>query len=670
MSCLDILSDVKHNFNKIIEILEENNKINEIIENHYSILHYICNYADYNNYLKIIKYNPDFNILTNCENKYSCLMLSCMNNNETKFLIIKDMIENRNVNINYFNSENISCLTILYNNLHNNPNNIHIINYILSNNFIISKNNIIDIIDSNNAELLEIFIKYKIDLDIIDNNGRTLLGRACDKHKKSIIKILLKHNVSLIPKNNIKLINIFTEINNKDWSFNYNNIIKIPAIATSKWFDNNLLFHLEDINFIQFEHNKHIKVSYTNDIFDEKNLYFAPNNDSNYTLVKTYVIRLRNPCGAKYGEIKTIFGEIYLESIERNPLELALKSNNIEVFDSLAIQAIIRHKLDSYGKKIIYTELFFFILYLLSVIIHSILQANNNTNKIYFNILTIIFSILFGIKELKQLFPDDIWHKVKNNNKYNNLNLYYKILFHIFFTPICFIIGIFYHYTNIWNWLDTIYIIGSIIAMHYDFNNDISKSRSIISIVSILLWSKLLYYLRCFNHTASFITLLLEALKDMLPFLSVLSIIILAFTHACYIIFQPATFPYLSTSNTYSIDEYKNPLKAIITTYRMLFGDFDYVMFKDTEHYIIANILFIGFTLIVIIVILNLLISLLGNTFERVQKDYKLWRLYEKAGLLSDVDKLFNYNLMIDDSNQRDKKKFPDWLAISVKTTG
>ena len=156
----------------------------------------------------------------------------------------------------------------------------------------------------------------------------------------------------------------------------------------------------------------------------------------------------------------------------------------------------------------------------------------------------------------------------------------------------------------------------------------------------------------------------------MLPFLSVLSIIILAFTHACYIIFQPATFPYLSTSNTYSIDEYKNPIKAIITTYRMLFGDFDYIMFKDTEHYIIANILFIGFTLIVIIVILNLLISLLGNTFERVQEDYKLWRLYEKAGLLSDVDKLFNYNYMIDDSNQRDKKKFPDWLAISVKTTG
>jgi hypothetical protein len=658
-------------FEEIYELVKNGFDINKLDCNNCNIFHYVCSFADFNTYQKFITFDINFSI--NAYNYLSPLMITCYNNNSDSLFIIKDLIINHNQDIYYINLLNKNIFSYIIDNITDNSNsilannNINILNYLLSYKISVFKNDIITLINDNKYDILNSILINNIDyyLNMTDNNNRTLLRYACDNHKFKIISILLKFNFSLINLSISGITNNFSELTNTEWSNEFNNIIKTPSLATSKWFDDILLSKIDNVNFIQFEHNKQLKITYCNGLFDENNISFSSYNDTKFSLVSSYVIRLKNPCGAKFGNIKSVFGNITLNSILRNPLELALIINNTEIFDSLAIQAIIQHKFNNYAKKIIFLELFIFSLFLLSVVYHSILQTNNNNNnnnnKNIFSYSNIIFSILFGIKELKQLFPDDIWNKITSQDKYIELNLLQKIFYTCVLVPIVLIIGFFYHYKNIWNWLDTFYIIGTIIGMNYDLNNNISDSRTIMSIVSIILWCKLLYYLRCFNHTASFITLLVEALKDMTPFLSVLGIIILAFTHASFIIFNPYSLQYDINNN------YKNPFTAIITTYRMLFGDYDYEVFRNNNHYIVSNILFFGFTLIVIIVILNLLISLLGNTFERVHSNYKQWRSLEKTGLISDVDKLFNYNILLDESTNRNSKFFPDWIILATK---
>lgn len=145
------------------------------------------------------------------------------------------------------------------------------------------------------------------------------------------------------------------------------------------------------------------------------------------------------------------------------------------------------------------------------------------------------------------------------------------------------------------------------------------------------MWIKLLYFLRIFKSTGYLIRLIVEVVNDMGIFLLVLLITLTAFGDAMLRLSQSNSFEnqFIKHSpqdepavdeegNTIYPDEYKDLFFfAIAYTYRGILGDFDTEAFGKVATPLVW-ILWTLHMLFNMIVMLNLLISIIGDTYERV----------------------------------------------------
>ena len=83
--------------------------------------------------------------------------------------------------------------------------------------------------------------------------------------------------------------------------------------------------------------------------------------------------------------------------------------------------------------------------------------------------------------------------------------------------------------------------------------------------------------------------------------------------------------------------------QSFIYSYRLANGDFDYGFFADlpTADYYLAWFLFVFGSLFLIIVLLNLLIAIMGDTFGRVLGVIQNMTIQEKVMLVSENENLF-----------------------------
>ena len=63
----------------------------------------------------------------------------------------------------------------------------------------------------------------------------------------------------------------------------------------------------------------------------------------------------------------------------------------------------------------------------------------------------------------------------------------------------------------------------------------------------------------------------------------------------------------------------------------MMLGDFDIEDFTDTSHFSISICLFVVFMYLVNIIMLNLLIAIMGDVFDRMQENSRAMFLYHKT---------------------------------------
>ena len=139
---------------------------------------------------------------------------------------------------------------------------------------------------------------------------------------------------------------------------------------------------------------------------------------------------------------------------------------------------------------------------------------------------------------------------------------------------------------------------------------------SINAISTFGTWILLLSFFRLFRGTGYLITLILEVIQDMRFFVAVITVTLLAFT---------STFFILSTTSETdeSIDLIGlSYLNSASSTYQLLLGQFDTSSF-NAKQLPLTWAFFILATLFLIIVMLNLLISIISDTFARVSSRAK-----------------------------------------------
>lgn len=171
----------------------------------------------------------------------------------------------------------------------------------------------------------------------------------------------------------------------------------------------------------------------------------------------------------------------------------------------------------------------------------------------------------------------------------------------------------------------------------------------------ILMYIKLFYWMRLFKKYAYFITLLSQTISDIKVFLIMLFLVICSFANFFFILNYntPMNDKYLTVKGEEDIDNSfysqdprfyyyvkryvkNNILSSIISVYLTALGDFDTDGLGRGYYRYAAWGAFIVSTFVVLVVFMNLLIAIMGDSFSRIQPIQEQAALYEQLQLIKD----------------------------------
>ena len=178
--------------------------------------------------------------------------------------------------------------------------------------------------------------------------------------------------------------------------------------------------------------------------------------------------------------------------------------------------------------------------------------------------------------------------------------------------------------SSFWNYTDL--LINSLCLMVFilDFLGDRqSLLRPVASSTLIIVWVKLFYYMRAYDSTSQLIRMIIETVKDIRYFLFVLLIGIFGFAGGFYILQFGLAKLQTDSDSTDHLFVGTNPVLAVIYIYQLVMGNFNLGNYPEYENVNTFEFYFIWFLFVVsclflVIVLMNLLIAIMGSTFQKV----------------------------------------------------
>ena len=283
---------------------------------------------------------------------------------------------------------------------------------------------------------------------------------------------------------------------------------------------------------------------------------------------------------------------------------LKLQDSN-KIFDNKKLKILIDYKWKSYVRRYYLKEFLYFIFFFLLYIINFIYIYPNRSNEI--NNSQSIVSIIFDFADLLYFVSYTFveFHQMKTN-----LTGYFQSFWNII--DVLLMIGV-----SLTTILDLIAIFGKEI--------DLFSFKIITSIVLLIFWIRLLSFSKGFQGTGFLVRLVQQVIIDMRYFLIMIFLVMLAFTSSGYML-----------QNDYDSGQFL----VFNMIYRLMLGDYG-----NYDHFVSDNFsipLWIGmifFTIFMSIIMLNLLISIIGSTFDSVLASEKSMRNIEMLGVIYEVDR-------------------------------
>ena len=194
---------------------------------------------------------------------------------------------------------------------------------------------------------------------------------------------------------------------------------------------------------------------------------------------------------------------------------------------------------------------------------------------------------------------------------------------------------------------------------------DADDTNAVAGVAVLLLWVRVFYLLRVFPDTAYLVSMITYIILDMRFFLLALFLAVCAFANAYYILGRN------SEEDNFSGD---NAWQAFIYSYRTGYGDFDVEGFGTRDEILIWIIWFIN-TIIIAIILLNLVIAIMGDTFGRVQETQEATKLKEYASIMRESEFLFTRSsffrktkyIIVIEPNKSDEDDQGDWQGKLIE---
>jgi hypothetical protein len=130
------------------------------------------------------------------------------------------------------------------------------------------------------------------------------------------------------------------------------------------------------------------------------------------------------------------------------------------------------------------------------------------------------------------------------------------------------------------------------------------------------MWTRFLYYFRIFKTTGYYIRMLVQVILDIRHFIFVFVLTIISFAHAWFIFLK-------NTDDDLGGSALPSVKSAIAYVYLIALGDFDTEVFGD-YFTAISWLFFVLATFFLQIVLINLLISIVADTFSTIKSNYNV----------------------------------------------
>ena len=125
--------------------------------------------------------------------------------------------------------------------------------------------------------------------------------------------------------------------------------------------------------------------------------------------------------------------------------------------------------------------------------------------------------------------------------------------------------------------------------------------------------------LRGFRNTGPYIRVIFKMIVDIIHFMGILSVFILGFSQSFFTLL-------------YNVPEFIDPAKSILSTFDMIIENFDFPnIVENTDYKLTAEYIYRIYLVVAIIILLNMLIAILENSYTKIiEKANKEWQLEKK----------------------------------------
>lgn len=167
-----------------------------------------------------------------------------------------------------------------------------------------------------------------------------------------------------------------------------------------------------------------------------------------------------------------------------------------------------------------------------------------------------------------------------------------------------------------------------------------SQRRVIASISCLVIWMKMFDWLRLFDATSFYIKLIMQTIKDIMPFMSIFPFFMFTVGTSVYILNMERE------DDSEVMDEYLGQwtIDVFISQYLLALGDWDTGSFSEGSNKQLIYVFFLVATFLTAITALNMLIAIMGDTFGKVLEGHQKHSREMKISILADYINQFPEN--------------------------
>lgn len=185
------------------------------------------------------------------------------------------------------------------------------------------------------------------------------------------------------------------------------------------------------------------------------------------------------------------------------------------------------------------------------------------------------------------------------------------------------------HFSDLWNFMDLIWLfcifVGTLIRLVLRFETN--TSRCMLALGIVFVWAKFLYFLRAFPSTGYLVALVVRISSDIKPFLKIIGVIVIGFAHAFWVLNNNLEHPSMPFATFPS---------SLLRSFAFMVGEFTYEDFQDSQVENFTLALSSVYMALVAILLVNLLIALMGNSYELVMNQAKSQFYWEVSSAIAD----------------------------------